>query len=145
MKKTTLIITTLLALNISHNANSESEKSTPASAAETASTARARLADFSDSALSVKIFSFVSTRDYAEFTAIREDLMLQIMDIVTQAGTGFAFPSRTVYLGKRTCIYPELIEAAVQKTRQWWNEQKLPFPDFSPQEIAKMSNSAPYP
>jgi MscS family membrane protein len=109
------------------------------------STARARLADFSDSALSVEIFSFVSTRDYAEFTAIREDLMLRIMDIVTQAGTGFAFPSRTVYLGKDTGLNPELIEAAVQKTRQWRNEQKLPFPDFSPQEIAEMSNSAHYP
>ena len=109
------------------------------------STARARLADFSDSALSVEIFSFVSTRDYAEFTAIREDLMLQIMDIVTQAGTGFAFPSRTVYLGKDTGLNPELIEAAVQKTRQWRDEQKFPFPDFSSQEIAEMSNSAPYP
>jgi putative endopeptidase len=36
MKNTTLIITALLALNVSHNANSEPEKSTPASAAETA-------------------------------------------------------------------------------------------------------------
>ena len=109
------------------------------------STARARLANFSDSALSVEIFSFVSTRDYAEFTAIREDLMLQIMDIVTQAGTGFAFPSRTVYLGKDTGLNPELIEAAVQRTRQWRDEHKLPFPDFSHQEIAEMSNSVPYP
>jgi len=109
------------------------------------STARARLADFSDSALSVEIFSFVSTRDFAEFTAIREDLMLRIMDIVTQAGTGFAFPSRTVYLGKDTGLNPELIEAAVQKTRQWRNEQKLPFPDFSPEEITEISDSMPYP
>ena len=109
------------------------------------STARARLADFSDSALSVEILSFVSTREYAEFTAIHEDLMLQIMDIVTQAGTGFAFPSHAVYPGKDTGLNPELIEAAVQKTQQWRNEQKLPFPDFSPQEIAEMSDSAPYP
>ena len=109
------------------------------------STARARLADFSDSALSVEIFSFVSTLDYAEFTAIREDLMLHIMDIVTRAGTGFAFPSRTVYLGKDTGLNPELIEAAAQKTRQWRDEQKFPFPDFSSQEIAEMSNSTPYP
>ncbi len=36
MKKTTLIISALLALNVSHNANSEPEKSTPAPAAETA-------------------------------------------------------------------------------------------------------------
>ncbi len=36
MKKTTLIISALLAFNVSHNANSEPEKSTPAPAAETA-------------------------------------------------------------------------------------------------------------
>lgn len=32
MKHTTLIISALLALNVSHNANSETEKSTPAPA-----------------------------------------------------------------------------------------------------------------
>ena len=36
IKNTTLIISALLALNVSHNANSEPEKSTPAPAAETA-------------------------------------------------------------------------------------------------------------
>jgi endothelin-converting enzyme/putative endopeptidase len=36
MTNTTLIISALLALNVSHNANSEPEKSTPAPAAETA-------------------------------------------------------------------------------------------------------------
>ena len=35
MKNTTLIISALLALNVSHNANSDPEKSTPAPAAET--------------------------------------------------------------------------------------------------------------
>jgi hypothetical protein len=36
MKNTTLIITALLALNVSHNTNSEPEKPTPTPAAETA-------------------------------------------------------------------------------------------------------------
>jgi len=36
MKKTTLIISALLALNVSQNANSETEKSTPAPVTETA-------------------------------------------------------------------------------------------------------------
>ena len=36
IKNTTLIISALLALNISHNANSEPERSTPAPAVETA-------------------------------------------------------------------------------------------------------------
>jgi len=32
------------------------------------------------------------TRDFAEFTAIREDILLRLMDVVADAGTAFAFP-----------------------------------------------------
>ena len=67
------------------------------------------------------------------------------MDIITKAGTGFAFPSRTVYLGKDTVLDQEMTEAAIQKTRQWRDEQRLPFPDFSPEEIAEIRDSVPYP
>ena len=59
--------------------------------------ARNRLVKFDESALTMEIFSYILTRDYNEFLAIREDLMLRIMDIVDAAGTGFAFPSQTVY------------------------------------------------
>jgi len=109
------------------------------------SSARARFAGFGDSALLIEIFSFVCTRDYAEFTAIREDLLLQIMDIVTQAGTGFAFPSRTLYLGRDSGLDREKTEAAVQKSQQWRDEKQMPFPDFPPLEIAEIRDSLPYP
>jgi len=109
------------------------------------SSARARFAGFGDSALLVEIFSFVCTRDYAEFTAIREDLLLRIMDIVTQAGTGFAFPSRTLYLGRDSGLDREKAEAAVNKSREWRSEKQMPFPDFAPLEIAEISDSLPYP
>jgi MscS family membrane protein len=108
-------------------------------------TARVRFSGFGDSALSVEIFSFVRTCDYAEFTAIREDLLLRIMDIVTEAGTGFAFPSHTVYLGKDSGLDRERTDAAVQKTRQWREEKQLPFPDFPPTEIEEMRDSLSYP
>jgi MscS family membrane protein len=32
--------------------------------------------------------------------AIREDLLLKIMDIVAASGTSFALPSRTLYVGR---------------------------------------------
>jgi MscS family membrane protein len=79
--------------------------------------ARARLTDFSENALSVEIFSFVYTTDFAEFTAIREELMFQIMDVMTRTGIGFAFPSRTVYLGKDTGPDREVTGAVVKQTR----------------------------
>ena len=61
--------------------------------------ARSRFVAFDASALTMEIFCYILTRDDSEFLAIREDLLLRIMDIVNAAGTGFAFPSQTVYLG----------------------------------------------
>ena len=48
----------------------------------------------------MEIFCYVLTHDDKEFLAIREDILLRIMDIVDAAGSGFAFPSQTVYLGR---------------------------------------------
>ena len=111
---------------------------------ETAS-ARVRFAGFDQNALSVEIFSYILTQDFAEFTAIREDLLLRIMDIVSEAGTGFAFPSRTIYLGKDSGLDHERTEAAVQQIQRWREEKQLPFPDFAPTEIAEFRDSLPYP
>ena len=109
------------------------------------STARARFADFGDSALSVEIYGFVRTCDYAEFAAVREDILLRMMDIVANAGTGFAFPSRTVYFGKDSGLDPERSDEAARKARQWKDENHLPFPDFTPGEIAEIRDSLSYP
>lgn len=67
------------------------------------------------------------------------------MDIVTESGTGFAFPSHTVYLGKDSGIDRERTEAAARKARQWQDDSQLPFPDFSSSEIEEMRDSLPYP
>lgn len=59
---------------------------------------RARFAGFGENALLVEVWSYVVTDDWAKFTEIREDLLFSIMRIVQTAGSGFAFPSRTLYL-----------------------------------------------
>jgi MscS family membrane protein len=72
---------------------------------------RVTFAGFGDSSLNVEIFVYVLTNDFSQFAHIREDLLLKIMEIVKEAGTGFAFPSRTVYL-RRDDGGPELSELA---------------------------------
>jgi MscS family membrane protein len=111
---------------------------------ETAS-ARVRFAALLESSLSLELFSYVLTKDFAEFTAIREDLLLRIMDIVAQSGTGFAFPSRTLYLGKDSGLNPELTEEAQKKVEAWRKERELPFPDFAQTEISQMRDAITYP
>ena len=56
-----------------------------------------RFRGFGESSLDVEIRVDINTTDRIEFRAIREDIQLRAMKIVKDAGTGFAFPSRTVY------------------------------------------------
>jgi MscS family membrane protein len=111
---------------------------------ETAS-ARVRFSSFEDSWLSIEMFSYVLTRDFAEFTAIREDILLRMMAIVENAGTGFAFPSQTVYLGRDSGIDKAKAEQAEQQVREWREQNRLPFPDFAPEDIAEIRDSLTYP
>jgi MscS family membrane protein len=111
---------------------------------ETAS-ARVRFAALLENSLSLEFFSYILTKDFAEFTAIREDLLLRVMDIVKQSGTGFAFPARTLYLGKDAGLDPELTEEAQKKVEAWRKEKDLPFPDFAQTEISQMRDSLAYP
>jgi MscS family membrane protein len=107
--------------------------------------ARSRFISFDESALTMEIFCYVLTRDDKEFLAIREDILLRIMDIVDAAGSGFAFPSQTVYLGRDSGIDKQKAEKAAQEVQKWRDEHQLPFPDFTPADISEISNSLPYP
>jgi MscS family membrane protein len=108
-------------------------------------TARIRLSGLEDSWLALEVFSYILTRDAAEFTAIREDILLRLMDIVTEAGTGFAFPSHTVYLGQDPGVAKEKAERAAERVRKWREQKQLPFPDFAPTDISDFRDSLPYP
>ncbi len=104
-----------------------------------------RFASFDNSALRLEIFSYVLTRDANEFAAIREDLLLRIMDIVEKSGSGFAFPSQTLYLSRDSGIDKEKAAAAEQQVQQWRDQHKLPFPDFAPIDKSAFRGSIVYP
>ena len=56
-----------------------------------------RLAKLADSALQLEMQAYVLTRNYDEFTAVRENLLLRVMDIVKDCETSLAYPSQTLY------------------------------------------------
>jgi MscS family membrane protein len=73
---------------------------------------RVRFVRFGASSLDVDIFAYVSADDGNNFLEIQEELLLGIMNIVQEAGTGIAFPSQTLYLvadasSKRTQEIPD--------------------------------------
>ncbi|HVJ04042.1 MAG TPA: mechanosensitive ion channel family protein [Candidatus Saccharimonadales bacterium] len=64
------------------------------------STAWIRLAKLAESALELEMQAYVLTREYDDYTTVREDLLLRVMDIVESCGTSLAYPSQTVYLAR---------------------------------------------
>jgi len=91
---------------------------------------RVRLLLFGDSSLDIEVFAYIRTNDYPEYWAIREDINLRIMDIVKEAGTGFAFPSQTTYFTKDTGLDAEKSRMAEAQVEDWRTKGKLPFPEF---------------
>jgi MscS family membrane protein len=109
------------------------------------SSARVRFVGFGNSSLDLEVFAYVLETEYAVFLQIQEDLLLRIMDIVAANGSGLAFPSQTTYLAQDTGVNAGKTQEAILKVRQWREKGELPFPDFSPDTIAKIDNRIEYP
>lgn len=94
-----------------------------------------------DSALTVEISAYVLTRDFTDFAAVREDLLLRVMKTVEDCATGFAFPSQTVYLAHDTG--GDRGKAAVAETQvaECKIRPDVPFPGFA-QETSKSMHGA---
>lgn len=56
--------------------------------------------EFEDSSLSIFIYCFTNTANWAKYLEIKEDVNLKIMEIVQQHGSDFAFPSESIYIEK---------------------------------------------
>ena len=59
-----------------------------------------RLTGFGDSSIDILVSCYVETPDLARFLSIQNSLNLDIMDVMAQCGTSFAFPSTSVYIEK---------------------------------------------
>jgi MscS family membrane protein len=57
-----------------------------------------RFVGLSPSSLDVEVVAWFDTANWDEFQAIRQDLLLGVMDVVERAGTAFAYPTQTVLL-----------------------------------------------
>ncbi len=57
-----------------------------------------RFREFAASSLDIEVMAWFSTSDWSEFQQIRQEVLIQFMDVVERAGTAFAFPTQTVHL-----------------------------------------------
>ncbi len=108
-------------------------------------TVRVRFEGYGDSALNVGIRIYAKTREWNDFFAIREDVFLRIYDIVNGAGSGFAFPSQTVYMGKDGGLDETARDAAEQQVQAWRRSGQLPFPRLSEKRQEALAGTLDYP
>jgi len=106
---------------------------------------RVRFRRIGDYSLDIEIFAYILTNDRSKYRAIREDLNLRIMDIVKDAGTGFAFPSQTAYFTQDLGLDAEKSREAETQVKEWRAQSRLPFPEFDKEDQIKLENKLDYP
>ncbi|NCF28788.1 MAG: mechanosensitive ion channel [Gammaproteobacteria bacterium] len=108
-------------------------------------TRRIRFIGYGSTSLDIQIRIYALTRDWNEFFAIQEDVMLRVGEIVEEAGTSFAFPSRTVYLGRDGGLDEERGAAAMHQVRSWRGTGQLPFPNMASSRREQLADTLDYP
>ena len=67
-----------------------------------------RIDAFNDSSIDIMLYCFTRTTDWGEWLEIKEGLAYQIKEIVEGAGSGFAFPSQSIYVESLPSDRPEV-------------------------------------
>ncbi len=109
------------------------------------STRRIRFLGYGSSSLDIQIRIYALTRDWNEYFAIQEDVMLRVGEIVEEAGTGFAFPSQTLYLRRDDGLDKERSDAAMHQVQSWRSAGQLPFPHMARHHRERLADTLDYP
>jgi MscS family membrane protein len=107
--------------------------------------ARVRFVELGEYSLDIEIFAYLRCQDQNTFLAIKEDLLLRIVDIVTEAGTSFAFPSAVEYRAPDKGVDVDRGRKAEAEVEQWRASGKLPFPEFEAEERERLEDVLDYP
>ena len=108
-------------------------------------TVRVRFISYGASSLDISIRVYALTREWNDFYAIQEDILLRVSDIVQASGTGFAFPSQTVYIRQDEGLDQDRIKAAKEEVRAWRRSGRLPFPQPPSDRIEEIADTLDYP
>jgi MscS family membrane protein len=104
-----------------------------------------RFKSFGEYSLDVEVFAYIGVTDYGESLEVAEDLNLRIMDILSAAGTDFAFPSEVQYSLPGKPLDEERARAVSLQVKEWKAKRELYLPNFPHDKIAQIKNSLVYP
>jgi MscS family membrane protein len=83
---------------------------------------RARFVEFGEWSFDLELVAFAETTDWAEFLAIREDVLLRVMTLVEEAGTRLAVPAQLELEGGDGRLDEERRREAEERVRNWRRE-----------------------
>jgi MscS family membrane protein len=110
-----------------------------------ASSVRVRLVEITQGSLNVELVCYILTQAFNEFAAVREDLLLHMMDLVRDSGTAFAHPTQTLFVARDPGLHKDKTEDSVKKIEEMRAANRLPFPDFHQDDIASFRGSLDHP
>jgi MscS family membrane protein len=94
-------------------------------------TPRIRIADFAGAAFELELFAYAKTGDWAHLTAIRQDVVLKIAEIVEAAGARFAAPTRLTYQAKDEGVDTDKANPVVPRVTELRASDSFRFPGES--------------
>jgi MscS family membrane protein len=104
---------------------------------------RVRVTGFAGSAFELELFAFGKTGDWTEFTAIRQDVILKIAEIVEAAGTRFAAPTRLTYLSRDAGLDEEKGNDIVRHVIELRASDAFRFPGEAPHSSEEIGVNLP--
>lgn len=107
--------------------------------------ARVSFLGYGSDALTVEFFAYINATDYSDFLSIQEDINFRIAKVIEDSGSGFAFPSQTIYLSQDDGLSEDKQEAISKKVKEWKEKGELHIPDFDQETIQNIKNSLDYP
>jgi MscS family membrane protein len=92
---------------------------------------RVRVTSFVGAAYQMELFAYGKTGDWAQFTSIRQDVILNIAEIVEASGTQFAAPTQLAYLSRDKGVDAEKASDIVRREAESRVSDVVRFPGDS--------------
>lgn len=76
------------------------------------SSARVRLLKLGENAIELELYAYIAVREYREFLAVQEELILHAMDVLESSGAAVALPTQTTMVTRDAWVDPQKAAAA---------------------------------
>jgi MscS family membrane protein len=74
--------------------------------------ARVRLLKLAENSIEIELYAYIAVREYREFLALQEELILQAMEVLESTGAAVALPTQTTMVTREVWVDPQKAAAA---------------------------------